>query len=117
MQIYDVVIIGAGPGGLGCAIKAAESELSCVLLEKGQNVFQGIVDSYPRGKKVYPTIPKTSSGPFPIPDLEPSASNEPVEEKGSFQEVKHPNLIFTAIRDAQIAMADIVKQMSKHPPA
>ena len=80
MQIYDVVIIGAGPGGLGCAIKAAESGLSCVLLEKGQNVFQGIVDSYPRGKKVYPTIPKNSSGPFPIPDLEPSASNEPVEE-------------------------------------
>ena len=80
MQIYDVVIIGAGPGGLGCAIKAAESGLSYVLLEKGQNVFQGIVDSYPRGKKVYPTIPKNSSGPFPIPDLEPSASNEPVEE-------------------------------------
>jgi len=80
MQIYDVIIIGAGPGGLGCAIKAAESGLSYMLLEKGQNVFQGIVDSYPRGKKVYPTIPKNSRGPFPIPDLEPSASNEPVEE-------------------------------------
>lgn len=80
MQIHDVIIIGAGPGGLGCAIKAAESGLSYMLLEKGRSVFQGIVDSYPRGKKVYPTIPKTSSDPFPIPDLEPSASNEPVEE-------------------------------------
>ena len=40
-----------------------------------------------------------------------------VEEKGSFQEVKHPNLIFTAIRDAQITMADIVNRMSKLPPA
>ena len=80
MRIFDVAIVGAGPGGLGCAIKAAESGLSYVLLEKGRNVFQGIVDSYPRGKKVYPTIPKNSSGPFPIQDLEPSASNEPVEE-------------------------------------
>jgi thioredoxin reductase len=80
MQIYDVAIVGAGPGGLGCAIKAVESGLSYVLLEKGQNVFQGIIDSYPRGKKVYPTIPKSMSGPFPISDLEPSSSNEPVEE-------------------------------------
>ena len=34
-----------------------------------------------------------------------------VEEKGSFQEVKHPNLIFTAVRDAEIAMADIVERV------
>jgi len=80
MNIYDVAIIGAGPGGLTCAIKAAEAGLSYVFIERGRNVFQGIVDSYPRGKKVYPTIPKGISGPFPIPDLEPSASNEPVEE-------------------------------------
>ena len=80
MLIYDVVIIGAGPGGIGCAIKAIESGLSYIVLEKGQNVFQGIVDSYPRGKKVYPTIPKNESGQFPIIDLEPSESKEPVEE-------------------------------------
>ena len=80
MQIYDLVIIGAGPGGLGCAIIAAESGLSYAILEKGRNVFQGIIDSYPRGKKVYPTIPKSMNGPFPITDLEPDASNEPVEE-------------------------------------
>ena len=43
-------------------------------------MFQGIIDSYPRGKKVYPTIPKNISDPFPITDLEPSSSNEPVEE-------------------------------------
>lgn len=80
MKINDVAIIGAGPGGLGCAIRAVEAGLSYVLLEKGLKVFQGIVDSYPRGKKVYPTIPKTIDDPFPIPDLEPSGSNEPVEE-------------------------------------
>ena len=78
MDIYDVVIIGAGPGGLACAIKAKELGLSYVILEKGTSVFQGIIDSYPKGKKVYPTIPKGETGPFPIEDLEPS--HEPVEK-------------------------------------
>ena len=80
MEMYDVVIVGAGPGGLACAIKANELGLSNLVLEKGKNVFQGIIDSYPRGKKVYPTIPKGESGPFPIEDLAPDPGNEPVEE-------------------------------------
>jgi thioredoxin reductase len=80
MDIVDVAIIGAGPGGLGCAIKAATQGLSYLLLEKGTQIFQGIIDSYPRGKKVYPTIPKGESGPFPIEDLMPDPNNEPVEE-------------------------------------
>jgi thioredoxin reductase len=78
MDTYDVAIVGAGPGGLACAIKAKEMGLSYVVLEKGESILQGIIDSYPSGKKVYPTIPKGQSGPFPVPDLEPS--NEPVEE-------------------------------------
>ena len=80
MNTYDVVVIGAGPGGLACAIEAIELGLSCMVLEKGTNVFQGIIDSYPRGKKVYPTIPKSKTGPFPIQELEPSPNNDPVEE-------------------------------------
>jgi thioredoxin reductase len=51
--------------------------LSCVVLEKGESILQGIINSYPSGKKVYPTIPKGQSGPFPVSDLEPS--DEPVE--------------------------------------
>ena len=42
MDIYDVAIIGGGPGGLACAIKAQELGLSYVILEKGQRVLQGI---------------------------------------------------------------------------
>jgi len=80
MEHYDIAIVGAGPGGVACAIKATEFDLSYVLLEKGSNVFQGIIDSYPRGKKVYPTIPKGETGPFPIEDLAPEDTNEPVEE-------------------------------------
>ena len=80
MNIYDVAIIGAGPGGVACAIRATTLGLSYILLEKGSQVFQGILDSYPRGKKVYPTIPKAESDPFPIEELTPDANNEPVEE-------------------------------------
>jgi thioredoxin reductase len=80
MTVYDIAIIGAGPGGLACALKAVERGFSHILLEKGQNAFQGIIDSYPRGKKVYPTIPKGESGPFPVEDLMPDGVNRPVEE-------------------------------------
>ena len=78
METYDVAIAGAGPGGLACAIKAKEMGLSYVVLEKGESILQGLIDSYPSGKKVYPTIPKGQSGPFLVPGLEPN--NEPVEE-------------------------------------
>lgn len=78
MDTYDVVIVGAGPGGLASAIKAKEMGLSYVVLEKGESILQGIIDSFPSGKKVYSTIPKGESEPYSVPDLAPS--DEPVEE-------------------------------------
>ncbi|HOV86254.1 MAG TPA: NAD(P)/FAD-dependent oxidoreductase [Syntrophobacteraceae bacterium] len=78
MDRVDVVIVGAGPGGVSAAIRSRELGLKAVVLEKGLRLFQGIIETYPRGKKVYPTIPKDEEQPFAIPDLEPA--NEPVEE-------------------------------------
>ena len=105
MTAYDVAIIGAGPGGLACALKAAELGLSYLLLEKGQNAFQGIIDSYPRGKKVYPTIPKGESGPFPVEDLTPDESNKPVEEylklQGRYKHLFRPHRDEAAIAEIQ----------------
>ena len=80
MGTYDLAIIGAGPGGLACAVRSQALALSHVVLEKGANVFQGIIDSSPRGKKVYPTIPKGQAGPFAVEDLKPEDGNAPVEE-------------------------------------
>jgi thioredoxin reductase len=77
MGTYDVVIVGAGPGGLASAIRAKEMGLSYVVLEKGESIFQAIIDSFPSGKKVYPTIPKGQTEPYPISELDPN--NEPVE--------------------------------------
>ncbi|MBI3934168.1 MAG: YpdA family putative bacillithiol disulfide reductase [Acidobacteria bacterium] len=35
MQHYDVIVVGAGPTGLACAIEAKRRDLSCLLIEKG----------------------------------------------------------------------------------
>ena len=48
----DVVIIGSGPGGLSAAIIAKQQSKSFLILEKGSNTMQGIIDTYPKGKTV-----------------------------------------------------------------
>ena len=75
----DIVIIGGGPGGIAAAVKAREAGKSYVVLEKGPRPLQGIIDSYPKGKKVYPTIPRYLEGPFPIDGLTPPPEKIPVE--------------------------------------
>jgi len=42
-------------------------------------VLQGIIDSYPKGKKIYPTIPRGESDPFPIEALIPPKDKIAVE--------------------------------------
>lgn len=80
MQTVDIGIIGAGPGGLACAIRAQEHGLSFFIIEKGSRIFQGIIDSYPKGKKVYATIPRNETGPFAIEALAPASGKPPVED-------------------------------------
>ncbi|MFZ3046282.1 MAG: NAD(P)-binding domain-containing protein, partial [Desulfatirhabdiaceae bacterium] len=65
----DMVIIGAGPGGIAAGLIAARSPKSCLILEKGRHVMQGIVETYPKGKKVYPTLPRNHTEPFPVMEL------------------------------------------------
>jgi thioredoxin reductase len=78
--IYDVLIIGAGPGGVAAGYAAGQKGYSHIILEKGKQVFQGIIDSYPKGKKVYPTIPKGEDKVFPVDGLTPPAEKIPVEK-------------------------------------
>ena len=50
-KIYDVVIIGGGPGGYRAALYCARSGMSALVLEKlspgGQMATTGQVDNYP----------------------------------------------------------------------
>ena len=77
-MILDILIIGAGPGGLAAGYLARQAEKSYLVIEKGQQVLQGIIDSYPKGKKVYPTIPKGCSAPWAVTGLEPPPEKIPV---------------------------------------
>ncbi len=57
--IYDVCIVGAGPGGISASLRAIERKLSYVTIE--QDEFGGTVAKYPRQKLVM-----TSPVEFPL---------------------------------------------------
>ena len=76
----DIVIVGSGPGGLAAGILASKNSKSYVILEKGNQVMQGITETYPKGKKVYPTIPKRFTEPFPVLEIKPPDSRISVEQ-------------------------------------
>lgn len=76
---YDLIIVGSGPGGIAAGLLAKEQNRSCLIVEKGSHTMQGIIDTYPKGKKVYPTIPKRCTAPFPVKAIEPPPEKVPVE--------------------------------------
>ncbi len=75
----DLVIIGSGPGGIAAGLLAKQQGRSFVILEKGCHAMQGIIDTYPKGKKVYPTIPKRYPDPFPVLEIKPPDEKVSVE--------------------------------------
>ena len=50
-NIYDVIIIGSGPGGLSAGIYSARSKLKTLIIEKnffgGQILNTGAIENYP----------------------------------------------------------------------
>jgi thioredoxin reductase len=50
-ELFDVVVVGAGPAGLSASLRAQERGLSCVILE--QATVAASVKSFPRDKIVY----------------------------------------------------------------
>ncbi len=76
----DLVIIGSGPGGIAAGILAKKNDTSFLMIEKGRRTMQGIIDTYPKGKKVYPTIPRNYHDPFPVLEIKPPDEKISVEE-------------------------------------
>src|SRR5258706_15896890 len=50
-ELFDIVIVGAGPGGLAAGLYAARAKLKAVVLEKelpgGQINKTGVIEDYP----------------------------------------------------------------------
>jgi thioredoxin reductase len=93
-EMYDVVIIGAGPAGVSAAYLCHKAGLSYILLEGGKGVFQGIANTYPEGKNVYPSRPKEAPEPFLVEELRPPDKPVTVEKYVQYVQhfVQHENL-------------------------
>jgi len=84
---YDVLIVGGGPAGLSTAFICHKHGLSYLVLESGKAVFQGIANTYPQGKLVYPSKPKDAPEPFLVEELRPP--DKPVTVESYLQYVQH----------------------------
>src|SRR5215469_9316726 len=76
--LYDVLVIGAGPTGLACAIDAQEAGFRVVLVEKG--CLCNSLFNYPAHMTFFTTSELLEIGniPFPSPNPKPSR-NEALE--------------------------------------
>jgi len=116
--VYDILIIGAGPGGVAAGYEAGQKGYSHIILEKGKRVFQGIINSYPKGKKVYPTIPKGEDKVFSVDGLMPPVERIPVEryieQAESFASLHKLNMRYgESFRDIQKSNGDFTVQTEK----
>lgn len=99
MNLYDVLIIGAGPCGLACGIEAEKQGLSYLILEKG-NITESI-RRYPVNMTFFSTAEMIEIGevPFTSLNLRPNRT----EALKYYRRVSdHFNLkirIFTEVRD------------------
>jgi thioredoxin reductase (NADPH) len=64
IEKYEIVIIGAGPAGLACAIEAQKNDLDYVVLEKG-NVVNAIID-YPVNMTFFSTADQLTLDDIPF---------------------------------------------------
>ncbi|NJD91921.1 MAG: FAD-binding protein [Geobacter sp.] len=84
---YDIIIIGGGPAGMATAYMCHKQGLSYLVLESGKAIFQGIANTYPQGKLVYPSKPKDAPEPFLVEELRPP--DKPVTVESYLQYVQH----------------------------
>ncbi len=75
---YDIIIVGAGPIGLACALEAEQNGLHCLLLEKGALVNS--LYHYPVNMTFFSTSERLEIGGIPFVSNQPKPSrNEALE--------------------------------------
>lgn len=74
MQLYDVLIVGAGPCGLATGIEAVKAGLSHLILEKGS--ITESIRRYPKRMRFFSTAENIEIGgiPFPISEVKANRS-------------------------------------------
>lgn len=62
--VYDIIIIGAGPAGISCAIEGKRNGLSCLIIEKG--VLTNTIYRFPTNMTFFSTSVKLEIGDVPF---------------------------------------------------
>ena len=72
IQMHDVLIIGAGPVGLACAIEAQREGLEACVIEKGALVNSLV--GYPANMEFFstPELIEIGGYPFPVQGYKPT---------------------------------------------
>lgn len=52
MKKIDLIVVGAGPTGIGCAVEAKLKNKEVLILEKSNNICQTLMQFYKDGKRV-----------------------------------------------------------------
>src|SRR5579875_3435716 len=73
-QLHDVLVIGAGPTGLACAIDAQNEGFDVVLVDKG--CITNSLFNYPANMTFFttPELLEIGNIPFPSPNQKPTRS-------------------------------------------
>ncbi|MEO5910906.1 MAG: YpdA family putative bacillithiol disulfide reductase [Pelobium sp.] len=74
MRIYDIIIVGAGPIGLTCGIKAKEAGLSYLIIDKGCLVNS--LYNYPQNMTFFSTSEKLEIGGVPFVSNNPKPTRD-----------------------------------------
>src|SRR6476661_5690413 len=74
MEHFDIIIVGAGPIGLNCGIKAQQAGLSYLIIDKGCLVNS--IYNYPQNMTFFSTSEKLEIGgvPFVSNNIKPTRS-------------------------------------------
>ena len=67
LDLLDVLVIGAGPTGLACAIEAVSNNLKLLVVEKG--VLVNSIYNYPTTMTFFTTRERLEIGDLPLPSL------------------------------------------------
>ena len=66
-ELYDVLVVGAGPTGLACGIEAVRAGLSLLIVEKGCLVNS--LFTYPPGMTFFTSRERLEIGDLPLPSI------------------------------------------------
>jgi thioredoxin reductase (NADPH) len=114
--MHDVIVIGAGPVGLACAIEAARENLSSRIIEKGALVNS--IVGYPAQMEFFstPELIEIGGYPFPVKGYKPTREDAVEYYRSVAQRESIDILLYERVRDVLGSKGDftVVTDKGEH---